>query len=150
MEDIIVLTDSLLNKYNHKNVNTFNFDELREYLISKTNLLDKIILNDQVDMEYYHSDKFKKLFYDELSDELEKDFNELLYNLYSELPTESDFNNAIIFYEGLKNNYRHKDKEFFEYYDKFQELFYQRFETVYHELKDDDVKQDYWNKPLEE
>lgn len=58
---------------------------------------------------------------------------------------EYEFIEAIYFFEQIKNKYRCKNKEYFEYYDKLQELFYKKLELQFPDCKYENVP-DRWDK----
>ena len=59
--------------------------------------------------------------------------------------TENDYYDAIMIIENLKDKYRFKNKEYFEYYDTLQELFYQQMECLFPNEKDE-YKPDKWDE----
>lgn len=118
-----------------------NDGENKEFLIKKTEFLNKLIEN--MDTNVFNNDSFANVFFKD--DEI--DYVSFLTS--SDSYEECDFYDAIYFFEDKKNKYRCKNKEYFEYYDKLQELFYIKMETLYPNEKDE-VVADRWDKPIEE
>lgn len=112
--------------------------DLKETLIAKSNFLDN--LNSNMDYGFFDNDNIKHLFFQQD----EQKYVEILCN--PEIFDECQFYDAIYFFEDKKNEYRCKDKEFFEFYDKLQELFYKKMELIYPNEKDE-LMTDCWNKP---
>lgn len=142
MEEIQQKTIELNKKYITLNIKSLNIDEYKQYLIDKTKLLEELKNND-VNFEYYSSDEFKKLVYGDKH--IDENYNDMLE--CSEKYLECDFYDAIFYYEKIKNQYRCKDKEHFEYYDMFQELFYKKMEEIYPIEKEEAIP-DKWDRKL--
>jgi hypothetical protein len=116
-----------------------NDEEHKGFLIKKTNFLTK--LNETLDEKIFNTETFINMFF-------ENDEHDYVYLLSSsDNNEECYFYDAIYYFEDKKNNYRCKDKEFFEYYDKLQELFYTKMELIYPNEKDEAIP-DKWDTPI--
>jgi hypothetical protein len=118
-----------------------NDSEHKNFLIKKCEFLNKLIEN--MDNDVFNNDSFARVFF---KDD-ETDYVSLLTS--SDSYEECVFYDAIYFFEDKKNMYRCKYKEYFEYYDKLQELFYIKMELIYPNEKDE-VVADRWDKSIEE
>ena len=54
-----------------------------------------------------------------------------------------DFEEAIIYFEDLKDNHRKINKDVFEFYDELQEVFY-KYLKIYYNISYEYIKDD-WN-----
>ena len=118
-----------------------NDGENKDFLIKKSEFLNK--LRENKDSDVFNNDSFVHIFFED--DEI--DYVSLLTS--SDSYEECEFYDAIYFFEDKKNEYRCKDKEYFEYYDKLQELFYIKMDTLYPNEKDA-VVADRWDNIIME
>ena len=109
------------------------------FCVDKTSFLKTLTASS--DLSFLNDENVKKLFFD--NDEYQ--YVDTLYN--SEICDECEYYDAIQFFEDKKNEYRCVNKEFFEYYDQIQEIFYKKMELYYPNEKDEYVE-DRWDKPL--
>ena len=124
------------------NSNNLNNNVHKEFLIKKNNILDK--LNKYTKNDIFNMKIFQNLYFENNEQE-----NIYMLLLIDDMYNECEFYDAIYYFEDKKNKYRCRDKEYFEYYNKLQELFYKKMELVYPNEKND-IIQDKWNKNIEE
>jgi hypothetical protein len=129
----------IINKYNYSLIKNYNKEQIHNFLIDKTVFLSD--LDGNSDFSFLENEDIRKLFFNEDDEH----YCELLCN-----PTnfeECDFNDAILYFEDIKNSFRYKNKEHFEYYDSLQELFYKVYEKHYPDEKYEHMP-DCWNKEI--
>ena len=156
----------LFNKFNYEYKKLIDNDFNAEYFLlgirrklcleeNHQILDDKLIelLKDNYDVDLINSfndviNYINSLHYIDTKNDFNDDFLET-YNCYLEMINkpekyeECDYNEAILFIEELKNNFRGRNQQAFEYYDELQEKYYQILELNFG-VKYDNIP-DKWN-----
>lgn len=130
-----------------------NIDLKENHQILDTKLIE--LLNDNQNIDLRNSfeniiNYIDLLHYVENDSDYSNEFTEI-YNMMIEILNDkntnvNDLECGINFFEGLKNNFRDRNQQAFEFYDKLQKKYYQLLETNFNVKYN--VIQDYWNKFL--